>query len=77
MDIFNSEQTINLQLIGGNMDEQDEVYKDPRFEMFSEEEQFKTVLKVYGVAFAVVVFGIMPWAIGACMMIKWAWRIIF
>jgi len=53
------------------MNEKDELYKDPRFEMFSEEEQFKTILKVYGFAFAFVVFIIAPWAVGSAMLIKW------
>lgn len=53
------------------MDEQDNPYDDPRFEMFSENEQFKTLLKIYGFAFAFVVLVIMPWGIGACMLVKW------
>jgi hypothetical protein len=44
---------------------------DPRFEMFSEESEFKAMLKVYGCAFAFVVLIIMPWAIGALQLIKW------
>ena len=59
------------------MKDQDELYQDPRFEMYSDDAQFKMMLKVYGAAFAFVVFLVMPWAIGSCMMIKWAWRIVF
>jgi len=53
------------------MNEQDDLYQDPRFEMYSEDAQFKMMLKVYGVAFAFVVLIIMPWCIGAGMLIKW------
>lgn len=53
------------------VNDQDELYNDPRFEMFSDDAQWGAVLKVYGVAFAVVIFGLMPWAVGAFMLTKW------
>jgi len=53
------------------VNEQDELYNDPRFEMYSGKSQFKAVLAIYGVAFAIVIFGIAPWAIGSLMLIKW------
>jgi len=71
MDNFNLEQIINSQLIGEDMDEKEDLYSDPRFEMYSDEEQFKMLLKVYGFAFAFVIFVILPWAVGGCMLIKW------
>jgi len=39
-------------------------------EMYHEEE-LKDIIKPYAVAFAVVIFGILPWAVGASMLIKW------
>ncbi|HUU87788.1 MAG TPA: hypothetical protein VMX17_08555 [Candidatus Glassbacteria bacterium] len=53
------------------MDGQNEPYNDPRFEMFSEKSQFKAMVKAYIFAFLAVIFIIMPWAVGACMLIKW------
>lgn len=53
------------------MNEQEDLYDDPRFEMYSDDAQFKMMLKVYGFAFATVIFIIMPWAVGAFMLIKW------
>jgi len=59
------EQTTN-RIIGGIM-ERDKELTD---EMYHEEE-LKDIIKPYAVAFAVVIFGILPWAVGASMLIKW------
>ncbi len=57
--------------------EQDELYDDPRFEMYSDDAQFKMLLKVYGAAFSFVIFIILPWTIGSAMIIKWILKAIF
>lgn len=44
--------------------------KDFTDEMYHEEE-LKDIIKPYACAFAVVIFGILPWAVGAAMLIKW------
>ena len=59
------------------MAEKVDKYDDPMYESMYRKPSMKDDLKIYGVAFAVVVFGIMPWAIGACMMIKWGFQLVF
>lgn len=59
------------------MDEKDSRFEDPRFEMFDDNQQFWAIAKVYGIAFAIVIFIVMPWGIGLCMMAKWGFQIIF
>ena len=53
-----------------NLKEQDHL------EMF-QKTSLKTDLKVYGFAWGIVVFGLLPWAVGACMLIKWGFQAIF
>lgn len=51
-------------------------FEDPQFDMYRKE-PFSKTLKIYGIAFSIVIFGLMPWAIGACMMTKWLFQLIF
>lgn len=59
------------------MEEHVDKYDDPIYENMYVKPSLQDDLRIYGIAFAVVVLGIMPWAIGACMMIKWVFQIIF
>jgi hypothetical protein len=53
------------------VDKHRELYDDPKFEMYSDKEQCKAMLKAYAFAFAVVCGIIMPWAVGSFILIKW------
>lgn len=57
------------------MAEDPEIYEGMG-EMYHKED-WKYTAKVYGVAFAVVIVVIMPWAIGVCMIAKWILKALF
>ena len=55
-----------------DMEKLAEIYDDDIYQnMCHGDDSSKELVKVYGVAFAFVVFGLMPWAVGACMLLKW------
>lgn len=52
--------------------ENEDRYEDPMYQnMCHGDDSWKECAKLYGTAFAFVIFGLLPWAVGSCMLIKW------
>ena len=51
--------------------EQEQKWNDPMYQEMYQKTETKEMLRVYGISFAFVIFGLFPWAVGACMLVKW------